>query len=130
MKSEEDPHSKNPLEWIVFAVSALLLLTVAGLLIAAWAKAPGGPAHLIIKTGDARVSGDIIRIPVTVINNGQSAAANVQVSIIIGESPNEREGGFTLSYLAPGGKRNGSVSFEGGDLPAKTIARIAGFSEP
>lgn len=130
MKSKKEPHSKNLLEWIVFGISILLLVTAAGLLISAWIKTPGGPAHLIVQTGKAVVSGDRIEIPVVVSNNGQTAAANVQVSIVIGEDETERESGFTLDFLPPGGKRLGSVSFQGKELPAKTAARIASFTDP
>ena len=49
---------------------------------------------------------------------------------IIGENGIERESGFTLDLLPPGGKRTGRVSFAGSDLPAKTLAHIVGHTEP
>ena len=109
---------------------AVGFLAAAGFLITAWLKAPGAPAHLRVETGQASLSGDRFEIPDTVFNDGQSAAANVQVSSVIGENGIERESGFTVDFVPPGGKRTGSVSFTGSGLLAKTVARVVGFTEP
>jgi uncharacterized protein (TIGR02588 family) len=123
---------KNWLEWTVFAIGVLLVLTTIGLLVWDSARTAGGPADVTVDVGAARAGAQRHFIPVTVRNQGDGAAEGVQVEVVL-----EREGAeleratLVIPFLPRGAQRNGWVSF--GVAPLETdrvTVRALGFERP
>lgn len=130
MNSSEDRRTKNPLEWIVFGVSLVLVVVTVGLLVMATINSRGGPARLSINTGKPVVTDNRIDIPVTIKNDGESVAANVDLRICIGQGADVQEAGFTLDFVPPGSSRMGHVTFQGNNPGIVPESRIVGYEEP
>lgn len=130
MNSSEDRISKNPLEWIVFGVSLVLVVVTIGLLAMAAIHSRGGPARLSVSTGKPVVTDNRIDIPVVIRNDGESVAANVEIRIRIGQGADVQEAGFTLDFVPRGANRKGNVTFQGNNPDIVPESRIVGYGEP
>jgi uncharacterized protein (TIGR02588 family) len=75
--------AKHPVEWIVFAVSLVLVAGTVGLL--AWDAVQGedSPAALSIELGRPEPREGTWAVPVTVRNRGDMTAENVNVEVTL-----------------------------------------------
>ena len=129
MKNSDSP-TKNALEWSVFGISGVLVIATLSLLVLAVFQTEEGPAKLVIKTGPPTVENGWVKIQVTVTNEGQRVAANVEVQVCVGEGDDRREAGFSIDFVPRGGEANGSVSFKGPTLPGDPQCEVLGYEEP
>lgn len=129
-KSTPENPTKNLLEWLVFGISALLVLATLALLTVATLQVEDGPAEMRAETGKPVSKDGWMRIPVTVRNNGQRVAANVEVKVCIGSGEAKREAGFTIDFVPRGGSRTGAVSFREMGEPVALECEVLGYEEP
>jgi uncharacterized protein (TIGR02588 family) len=121
------PHGKNALEWAVFALSALLVLSVVGFLGYNAVRGGEGGAHLKCTIASAKALGeDSTEVLVVVENHGPKTAAEVNVTVKGGDA----EATFTVDFIPRGGKREGIAVFEGRHDAAGITARVTGYVEP
>ncbi|MES2920921.1 MAG: hypothetical protein V4819_05220 [Verrucomicrobiota bacterium] len=130
MNSSPDPTTKNLLEWTVFGISSVIVLTILVLLTMAAITVKEGSARLRAETGKPLVENGWLRIPITVANDGERVAANVEVQVCIGSGAERREAGFSIDFVPRGATRNGSVSFKGTELPQNLECEVLGYEEP
>lgn len=130
MNPSPEHTTKNLLEWTVFGISSLLVLTILILLAKTAIEVKDGPARLRAQTGTPAVKDGWLRIPVTVTNDGESVAANVEVQVCIGSGAERREAGFSIDFVPRGATRNGAVSFKGGQPPTDLECEVLGYEEP
>ncbi len=130
MNDSDNPRTKNPLEWTVFGLSLVLVLSTFGLLVAAAIHGGKGPAKLTITTGEIQLMDGRAMIPVTVRNEGGEVAENVEVMVTLGEGTNLQEAGFTLDLISRDAEREGVVSFRAGNGITKPVASIVGYGAP
>lgn len=76
--SDRDP--RTVAEWTALACSALLLAAVVGLIVVQMrgTRDPAAPTAVVV--GEVREVGDLHHVDVTVTNEGDETAANLQVS--------------------------------------------------
>jgi len=129
-KSTPENPTKNLLEWAVFGISAVLVLATLVLLTIATFQVEDGPAEMRAEAGKPVSKDGWIRIPVTVNNNGQRVAANVEVKVCLGHGETRREAGFTIDFVPLGGSRSGAVSFRETGEPVVLECEVIGYEEP
>lgn len=122
---------KHPLEWIVFAVSLVLVGGTVGFL--AWDGLQGedSPAALSVELGrpERRVGG--WAVPVTVRNRGDATAEGVQVEVTL-ESPGSapERAGFEAAFVPRRSKREGWVTFRSDPSRGRLSGRAVGYETP
>lgn len=121
---------KNALEWIVFAVSALLILGVLAVLIQTARKSHHGPPDLLIETGAGVEKHGVFQVPVTITNRGDQTAEDAQIEILLLEGDVEVERAeMEVAFVPSGSRRNGFVSFRHNPGSFAVVTR-ATFNEP
>ena len=123
---------KNWLEWIVFGVGLLLVVSTLGYLVYDGATAADTPPDIGVSLGEPRPGGAGFLVPVTVVNRGGQTAEGVSVEVVLegaGAAEPER-GEFTLAFLPRGGKREGWVSFRSDPRAGRLTARARGYEKP
>ena len=125
---------KHPLEWIVFAVSLVLVGGTLGFL--AWDAVQGewgedSPAALSVEIGRPEPRGGVWAVPVTVRNGGDATAEGVQVEVTLEAPGAEPErAGFEALFVPRRSKREGWVTFRTDPSRGRLSGRVAGYETP
>ena len=127
-KKEQASAGKNALEWTVFGLSTILVLTVIVVLALDALDWKDGPARLEAKLGSPLRENGTVVVPVGVTNHGDIAAVDVQLEVEGGEGT--KPASMTLDFVPRGATRGGHVVFPGGQNPAELEVRILGYQEP
>ena len=123
---------KNWLEWAVFGVGLLLVLSTLGYLVYDGATAGGAPPDKEVRLGEPQRGGPGFLVPVTVVNRGGETAGGVTVEVVLeaAGSPEPERGEFTLAFLPRGGTREGWVAFRSDPRAGRLTARAHGYEQP
>ncbi|HEY2800021.1 MAG TPA: hypothetical protein VGI85_05470 [Chthoniobacterales bacterium] len=122
---------KNWLEWVIFAVSLLLVLGMAGVLV--WESFSLGKkeADPEMELGPSAAHGDYFAVPATVVNRGDGTAASVQLEVLLKLPGRETEKGeFQLQYLPRHATRHAWVTFRHDPREGKLEPRVLGYQKP
>ena len=127
--------AKHPLEWIVFAVSLVLVAGTLGSL--AWDafQEEGSPAAISIELGRPEPRGGAWAVPVTVRNQGDETAEGVNVEVILetpgaGSTIQVERAGFEAAFLPRRSKREGWVTFRSDPSRGRLSGRAVGYETP
>lgn len=123
---------KNPLEWSVFFVSLLLIGACITLLVMQMMSS-GAVAHadLVITTDAPTKVTEGFLVPVTVSNEGEETAADVEGEIELTKSGATVETGtFTLAYAPAQSKRKAAVVFTVDPRCCEIETRVRGYIKP
>ncbi len=121
-------HAKNVLEWTVFAISCLLVLTTLVILIMDTPHSSRTPALIAVQAGPAYSEKGLTWIPIEIVNSGGKAAESVQVEA---RRPSTGEATtITIDHLPRGATKSGQVSFPGSDAAIAVEVRVASYQEP
>ena len=123
--------AKHPLEWIVFAVSLVVVAGTLGFL--AWDGLQGedSPAALSVEIGRPEPRGNAWAVPVTVRNDGDATAEGVQVEVTLEAPGAEPErAGFEALFVPRRSKREGWVTFRSDPSRGRLSGRVAGYETP
>lgn len=122
---------KNPLEWTVFALSAILIVAVVAILVtAAVDRTPNAPDLRVELGAPQRVTAGY-RIPVTVRNEGGGTAARVRIEATLESGGAQVERADLLIEFVPGkSEREGWIVFRRDPACCEAIARAVGFEVP
>jgi uncharacterized protein (TIGR02588 family) len=90
---------KNALEWSVFAVSLLLLLGVAGVLIYDLVWGDDTPPAFVVSVGEPTERGELLELPIIVENRGGQSARDLLVAITVRQSGGESTAELRLPLL-------------------------------
>jgi uncharacterized protein (TIGR02588 family) len=123
--------AKHPLEWIVFAVSLVLVAGTVGFL--AWDAVQGAdsPAALSVELGRPEPRGGAWAVPVTIRNRGGETAEGVKVEVTLetpGAQPETAE--FEAAFVPRQSKREGWVTFRSDPSRGRLSGRAAGYETP
>lgn len=123
---------KNWLEWVVFGVGLVLVVSTLAYLVYDGATAPDTPPDIEVRLGEPRPGGAGFLVPVTVFNRGGQTAEGVTVEVVLDTSaaPEPERGEFTLAFLPRGGTREGWVSFSTDPRAGRLTARAHGYEQP
>ena len=123
---------KNWLEWVVFGVGLLLVLSTLAYLVYDGATSADTPPDIEVRLGEPRRGGPGFLVPVTVFNRGGETAGGVTVEVVLegAGSPEPERGEFTLAFLPRRGTREGWVAFRSDPRAGRLTARALGYERP
>jgi uncharacterized protein (TIGR02588 family) len=121
---------KNPLEWLVFAVSLVVIGGIVVLLVAAGRSTADQPARLDVFLGEPRPEAAGFSVPVVVENRGGKAAAGVRVEVVLEAGGVSERAGFELPFSPAGSLRRGEVVLAANPRDGRIEARVVGFELP
>lgn len=122
---------KNVLEWIVFAISLVLIAGVLGYLTRAAIRGPSGPPELRIVTGQPEPVRDQWRIPLIIRNDGEETAEAVRVEVTLrcaAEQPERAE--LDFAFVPRHSQREGAVLFRTDPRPCQIAAQAVAYEQP
>lgn len=117
-------------EWVVFAVSALLILAVTAVLVADWALGPSHPPTFRTTVKTVRPREGAYQVPVEVENVGNQAAADVRVDGELETGVEVSEAQETIDFLAPGEKTTVTFVFNRDPGKGRLSVSVNAFREP
>ncbi|BCM92122.1 hypothetical protein IAD21_04001 [Abditibacteriota bacterium] len=122
---------KNALEWSVFGVSCVLVLSLLGFLgYSSWTYTDS-PAHIEFHLGKPSKIGKSWQIEVEVENRGSHAVESVEIEVEWAKG--KQTAHFVLSHLPRQGKRTGYAIFEAREAAQLSVSelktRVAGYEE-
>jgi uncharacterized protein (TIGR02588 family) len=123
---ERPPAGKNPLEWTVFGLSAILVIAVFGVLAQEAIRWKDSPADLHVELGEPELQDGAWWLPVKVRNDGEGLATDVEIEVTAGGE----QAGFTVDFAPRGTAREGRVSFPESVDPRDARVSIRGYQEP
>lgn len=124
--------SKNWLEWLVFGVSAVLLMLLVGFLVYDAVTIGSAPPAIEVTLGDASPQGEQFVIPVSVYNAGDRTAEGVliEVSLQVGAAAVE-SAQFEAAFVPRKSTSAGWVVFTMDPSAVDAVeARVLGYQEP
>jgi uncharacterized protein (TIGR02588 family) len=121
---------KNFLEWTVFAIGLLLVLTVAGLLVWDAATAEGGPPILRLELGVPQPADGRFLVPVAVRNLGAQSAEGVQIEVVLDGPGGHEEAGYEVAFVPRRSERRGWVVFRSDPRGGRLEGRVLGYEHP
>lgn len=125
------PVAKHPLEWAVFALSAILVAATVGYL--AWDAVRGedSPPLLSVELGTPEPRSGSWLVPVKVRNLGHETAEGVRVQVTLetpGAPPEQAD--FDVAFVPRESEREGWVSFRGDPSRGRLTGRAVGYERP
>ncbi|MFB2935223.1 hypothetical protein ACE1B6_08080 [Aerosakkonemataceae cyanobacterium BLCC-F154] len=123
---------KNWLEWIIFAVGLILVVSTLGYLIYDATTVSEAPPNIEVKIGETQPQGQNFLVPVIATNKGEQTAETVQIEVILENNGKEEESAeMEIQFLPRGAKRSGWVTFEKDPRTVEKIkTRAVGFEKP
>jgi uncharacterized protein (TIGR02588 family) len=124
--------SKNWLEWLVFALGAVIVAGVVGCLCYLMAKGEGKPPEFIATIGRSFEQTDGYAVEVLITNRGDRTAEQVKVRVEQTSSAGEVTATeFDIAYVPPGATRKGMAIFPEQPRGEQSVtARVLGFQTP
>jgi uncharacterized protein (TIGR02588 family) len=122
---------KNWVEWAIFAISLVVILSTAGALIYEKVSLGNEPADPRIVLGPPEARGDYFAVPVMVVNRGDETAQGVHIQVRLRFSGGEEEeSSFDLQYLPRHSTRKAWVTFRHDPRQGKLEPRVLGYEKP
>lgn len=123
--------AKHPLEWAVFALSAILVAATVGYL--AWDAVRGedSPPLLSVEIGKPEPHAGSWLVPVKVRNDGHRTAEGVRVEVTLeapGAAPERAD--FDIAFVPRQSEREGWVSFRNDPSRGRLTGRAVGYEKP
>lgn len=120
-----------PAEWITFALSALIVAGLVGLVLLSWITQSQEPPILSVRAETMRVTNGQFYIPFTVENTGGDTAESVQV---VGELRRGEQiiesGEQQIDFLASHEQQSGAFVFTQNPQTGRLSLRVASYQLP
>lgn len=122
---------KNILEWVVFAVSLILVMGVIGYLSYDAATLGNNQPDIQVSLGASEQRTQGFVIPVTIRNTGDETAEGVRVEVQLKLNGADAETGeLEFPFVPRGGQREGYVAFNRDPNTGRLETRILGYEKP
>lgn len=126
---------KNWLEWTVFAFGLAALLGTTTFLTVQAVRHDGSPPALSVELGEPwahqGVSPPYVVVPVTVRNDGDCAATEVDVTVTVTRAGQLVErGSLNIDELPRQSRRGGTVTLQAMPGPGELQARVVSYADP
>lgn len=122
------PAPRTKAEWVSLMISLLLLAGVVGTVITLWLRPADNPPHFRIERGQVRNDAEHYHLPVTVINNGDAAGAQVTIEGTL-RGTNAAETATTTFDFVPARSRVAGVLVFSSEPTAATV-RVVSYQRP
>lgn len=123
---------KNWLEWIVFAISLVLVVSMLGYLVYDGAVLGDAPPTIEFQLGTPQSRSSRFLVPVSVTNRGDETAESVHIEVVLESGGQEQESAeFEIAFLPRHSTREGWVTFQTDPRSVEEMkARVLGFEKP
>jgi uncharacterized protein (TIGR02588 family) len=122
---------KNWLEWVVFALGLIMVLSTLAYLGYAGASIGDDPPNIEVRLGTPEQRQFNFIVPVTVVNHGDETAEAVQIEVVMTSAGEEKaRGEFQVAFLPRHATSEGWVTFEQDPRAAQLKARVLGYQRP
>lgn len=130
-KGQTEDRARSVVEWVTLAVSALILLALAGLIVYESLREEGDPPVIVVEADfdGVREAAGHFYLPVTVWNEGGRTAEAVEVAIRLGEGAEMEQVVVETQFLPGGGSFEGVAVFERRP-EQEEVGFVASFVEP
>ncbi|MEX2594646.1 MAG: hypothetical protein WD426_17880 [Anditalea sp.] len=132
-KKKNNPEDeKNILEWAVFSLSLLLITGILGYLVFQTIQHEPGSPDLVITYETAPSPHAPYRYHVTISNEGQETAEEVQIELILEKDGQQLElATLDILYAPKESSKEGWVNFSKNPIEADTLyARVVSYKKP
>ena len=121
----------SPLEWVVAAVSAALVLGAAGFLLRQGTRAPSSPPRITVRVDSVVRAGAGYRVEFSARNDGSTTAARLTVEGEVRDGAGEVERSeATLDYVPARGTERGGLFFTRDPRRGRLTLRPLGYEPP
>jgi uncharacterized protein (TIGR02588 family) len=123
---------KNWVEWVVFAVGLVLVMSTLAYLAYDAATITDAPPSIEVRTGEPLQRPHNFIIPISLTNHGDQTAEGITVEVVLESGGAEKERGeFTIAFLPRRSTREGWVAFQTDPRTVEQIkARVTGYEKP
>ncbi len=122
---------KNWVEWTVFAVGLVLVVSALSYLVYDGATMGGAPPSLQVRLGTPEQHAHNFIVPVAVTNHGDATAEGVTIEVIMENAGQEAaRGELSIAFLPRRATREGFVTFDQDPRNAQLKARVLGYEKP
>ena len=123
---------KNWLEWIVFGVGLVLVVSTLAYLAYDAATLGDAPPNIEVRPGAPQEVAQGFIVPVTLVNTGDQTAQGVLIEVLLENGGEEKERAeFTVGFLPRGSTRQGWAAFQTDPRTVERIkARVMGYEKP
>jgi uncharacterized protein (TIGR02588 family) len=124
---------KNWVEWSVFAVGLVLVVSVLAYLAYEGATMGNDPPIIEVRLGTPEQRTHNFIVPVTVLNNGDETAEGITIEVTLENAASGGEpvrGELTIAFLPRRATREGWVTFQQDPRAARLTARVLGYEKP
>lgn len=124
--------SKNGLEWTVFTLSLLLVITIIGYLVYQVYNQKEETPDIIVETRHDPSDNNPYRYHITVYNRGGQTAETVVIEVTVKKGGKELENAeLELPFVPKESKREGWVNFSADPVLADTMeAHVVSYKKP
>jgi uncharacterized protein (TIGR02588 family) len=123
--------STSTLEWIVAAVSALLVLGVIGFLVYDGVVSPKTPPDVRVEVDSIQQAGPGFLVILRARNNGHNTAADVIIEgELMADSGRVEASETTIDYVPAGGEQRAGLYFTRDPRSLKLRVRAHGYRDP
>lgn len=122
---------KNWLEWAVFAIGLILVVSTLAYLVYDGATLGDAPPLLEVKTGTPEQRRYNYMVPVVITNHGDQTAEGVQIEVVVEHEGREERAEFAVAFIPRNATREGWATFQADPRTARQIrARVLGYEKP
>ena len=126
-----DRGGRTSAEWVAFALSCLVVLTVAGLIAGQLVGGEEPPTPIASQAGPVRETANRFYLPVQVVNRGDVTASEVQVTVELNVEGSITEGDQVIDFLGGDETKDLTFVFDGEDpADGELEIRVSGFAIP
>lgn len=128
----DDRAPRSLAEWLTFALSALVLIGLVGLIVWDWQVNQNRPPAFAVEVTDiVRVDHGRFYVPFAITNTGGRIARTVQVTAALTLPGGEAETGEQqIDFLSGQERKQGSFVFTHDPQQGELVMRVASYSEP
>lgn len=116
-------------EWVALGVSSVILLAVFAL-VAVQLRNPDAPPDPVARVEQVRPVGDRFQVNVSVRNDGDQTAANIQVNAELQTPDGPVSGDQTIAFLPGGGVEDLTFVFDDDPTASDFTVAVTGFADP
>lgn len=123
---------KNWFEWIIFAISLVLVVTTLGYVVYDITTVSDTPPIIKLAIGKPQPHLNYFLVPVSVTNRGDITAEGVHIEVVLESGGEEQENAdFEIAFLPRQSTREGWVTFHTDPRTVEQMqARVLGFEKP
>lgn len=118
------------MEWVVFALSALLIGGVVGFLLYESVIIGDAPPDIQLRVGEPEQRPGYFAVPIEARNEGDHTAQGVHVEVILRAEGKEERSDFAIQFLPRRGARQSWVTFKSDPRAGALEARVLGYEKP